>query len=525
MLRIATALLVASLALWCQQEPASWVASRARRAEKAGDIVQAYLLYAQAAATSPRNLQYWLQSQALQPRALQLSPRPLPDISAPNVEGGEAEPLTPEDLTLARQLLPPLRLQGEPGKRQLKVRGDSRAIAEQVLKAYGVDVVFDADYQPVPNLRFELDGADFAEAVVALEAATASFLVPVSERMALVARDTQQKRQELEHTMALSIPLPTPVTLQEAQELVRTIQQVFEVQKFGVDAQRRVAVVRDRASKVVPAAALFRQLLRHKAEVMIEVDFLEVNRNKSRELGIQWQTDTIFGWLGAANPFKPASISGFSRLFTLGGGASLFGIGISSSQLLATMSEREGQTLYRAQLRSSEGTPVDFHLGDKFPVITVGYFGGDTSGGQVFAPPPTFNFEDLGVVLKITPRVLEGSVISMDVDAEYKVLTGESLNGIPVIASRKMTSTVRVRQGEAAVVAGLLRVNEARTLTGIAGLASLPALGALFRQELRSEDRSEALLVIRPRLLDLPPHEFATRDLYTGTETKPRIPL
>jgi len=488
--------------------------------------VRAYLLFAQAASTDPKNLHYWLRSQALQSRALAANPL-IPPVGPPQPAAAlvETDPPTPEDLSEARQAQPPLRLRAEEGLRDLKARGDSKTVAEQVLKAYGVEAVFDADYQPLANLRFDLNQATFAEAAAALQASTASFLVPVSERMALVARDTAQKRQELEHTMAVSIPLPNPFTLQEVQELARAVQQLFEIQKFGIDSQRRIAVVRDRASKVIPAVALFRQLMRHRAEVMIEVDFMEVNRSKSRELGIQWQTDTLIAWLGSAKSLIRAPIAAFTNFATFGGGASLFGIGVSSTQLLATMSERDGQTLYSAQLRSSEGNAVNFHLGDKYPIMTVGYFGPTTGSGKAYTPPPTFNFEDLGVVLKITPRVLENSIVSMEVEAEYKVLTGEALNGIPVIANRKFNSTVRLKQGEAAVVAGLMRANEARVLTGIAGLANIPALGALFRQRQTSTDTNEVLLVIRPRVLDVPPHEFATGQLYTGTETKPRIPL
>ncbi|MBK7931313.1 MAG: hypothetical protein IPJ98_28700 [Bryobacterales bacterium] len=75
--------------------------------------------------------------------------------------------------------------------------------------------------QALSNLRFQMRGVKFTEAMTALEAATASFLVPVSEKIGLVARETPQKRQELEQQMVISVPLPEPVTTQEAQELAR----------------------------------------------------------------------------------------------------------------------------------------------------------------------------------------------------------------------------------------------------------------------------------------------------------------
>jgi general secretion pathway protein D len=105
------------------------------------------------------------------------------------------------------------------------------------------------------------------------------------------------------------------------------------------------------------------------------------------------------------------------------------------------------------------------------------------------------------------------------------VLTGQALNGIPVIANRKLVSQARVRPGEYAVLAGLVRASEARVITGIAGLAQMPALGALFRRNSKTKESGETLFVIKPRLLSPPLSEVLTPPLWTGSETKPRLAL
>ncbi len=485
------------------QDPPAFLKGDARQAEKSGDVVRAYLLYSQAAALNPKDRSAWGKAMSLRTQAITAA-KLQPGGAAP-VEMLEAlPPPDAADLAEARRLQPPLRLHGDPGPRSFDLKGDSKAIATEVLKSYGIEAIFDVDFQPVSNLRLRLENVEFREAAVALSAATATFLVPVSERMVMVAKDTAPKRQELEHTMAVTIPLPSTISVQDVQELARSVQQIMEITKFNVDSTRRIALIRDRESKVIPAVALFEQLIRYRAEVMLEVEFLEANENFELDYGLQLPTRfPVISPLRTALNFTPF-------------GAAMFGLGIANSQVFGAYSRNSTRTRTRAELRSSEGVPAQFHLGDKYPVMTGGYFGAVAQPGQQsYTPPPTFNFEDLGVVFKITPRVHGAEEITLEVEAEFKVLTGQALNGIPVIATRKFTSAARLKTGEAAVVAGLAKGSESHSVTGL----------ALFRHDNRSKEIGQAIFVIRPRLLALPASEIPTRTLHTGTDTKPKIPF
>jgi type II secretory pathway component GspD/PulD (secretin) len=157
--------------------------------------------------------------------------------------------------------------------------------------------------------------------------------------------------------------------------------------------------------------------------------------------------------------------------------------------------------------------------------MTANYVSGGTDGTTSWTPPPTISFEDLGLVLKITPRIHGAEDVTMDVEAEFKVLTGESLNNIPVIANRKLKSQVRVSSGEYAVVAGLMNASEARAISGLAGISSLPWLGPLMRKNTRDEGSNEAVIVIRPRVISLPGSERPTKAFWTGSETRYPSPL
>jgi general secretion pathway protein D len=177
-------------------------------------------------------------------------------------------------------------------------------------------------------------------------------------------------------------------------------------------------------------------------------------------------------------------------------------------------------------LRSLSGEKASLLVGQKYPIQTVAYIGDrGGSNGQVYTPPPSFNFEDLGFNIKLTPRVHDSNEVSFDLDTEFKLLGNGSLNGIPVISNRKFTTQVRMKFDESAVVSGFVSRNDVRSLSGPAGLLAIPGLAALLGSDAKSTDEQELILVLTPRLLTPPPTEFLTREIWVGSESRPRIPL
>ena len=144
-----------------------------------------------------------------------------------------------------------------------------------------------------------------------------------------------------------------------------------------------------------------------------------------------------------------------------------------------------------------------------------------SSLGQVYTPTPTFTFEDLGLVLKITPFVHDLDEITLDVEAEFKVLGSGSYNGVPVISARKFQGKLRLRTDQWAVVAGLVSTSQSKSLTGFPGLAQVPLFGQLLSQNTKSKDTTNLLIVIKPTVTSLPSSEKPTRLYWIGSEMKP----
>jgi len=491
---------------------------QAQKAERDGAIVKAYLLYAEAAAADPTNTDYWARAQALRPAAslMDASPPKPPEFPSDKMDRTLFGTITSGDLEEAQKPLPPPQLRVEPGHRDYNLQGDSQALWEQVAALLRLKVLFDGDYKPTRPFRFELANADYRDALHALESATDSFLVPISERLIFVANDSQQKRTEFERTAAVAVPFPETITVQELQEVATAIRGVLDSQKLLVDTTRHLILIRDRVAKVRLAEKLLADLLRPRAQVMIEVEILTTDLSSSLNYGLSLPTS-----FGVASFVKRANLinyfpSGFTNFLAFGGGASLLGLGITDAQLFATVSKSSSQSIFEAQVVAVEGQPATLHVGEKYPIITSGYFGNTSGSGTVYTPPPTVSFEDLGLVIKVTPHVASVDQVTLDLDAEFKLLGATTTNGIPVVANTQYQSKVDVMTGEWAVLSGLMTSQEAKTITGLPLLSYIP----LLRNTTITKDQGATLIVLKPHVTVAPPSASASWRAWAGSETR-----
>jgi general secretion pathway protein D len=511
---------------WTAPVNAEQLYKDAQKAERAGQILRAYVLYAQAAAADPTNVDYWEHAQILRPIAslLKDTEHPASQLAAADLPTDKIDRtlfgnIPDRDLDQARKPLPAPQLKAVLGRQDFDLQGDSKALWEQVAGTLHLSVIFDTQYQPTKTIHFQLNDANYRETLLALQAATDSFLTPISERLIFVANDSTQKRTEFDANVAVVIPFSETVSVQELQEVATAVRGTLDMQKVMVDTQRHLILMRDRVTKVRLAEKILEDLLRPHAQVAIDVEILTTDRTSNLNYGLM--TPTAFPLVSfiTSKYLTSAIPSGFPTFLTFGGGASLLGLGITSAQLFANVSKSSAETVLNSEVVALNGQPATLHIGDKYPLVTNTYIGGSTntaSSGQVYTPPPTFTFEDLGLVLKVTPWIHGTDEVSLEVDAEFKLLGAGAVDGIPIISSRKYTSKVRLRTGEWAILAGLMTKTEANTITGIPGLSLIPIL----RSNTVSKEDGATLIVLKPHLLILPPSEYPTWRAWSGTETR-----
>src|SRR5579862_7378754 len=155
-----------------------------QRAERAGDMLHAYLLYARAAALDPQNASYAARKTALRAIAAVSARQELAADPAEQEAAPVRSDLNAADMLEARQAVAPPRLAGSKEKKSFDLRGDPRTIFEKVAEAYGISIVFEADYQAPPPFTFRLADASFEDAFRALETVGNSFFVPVNQKLA-----------------------------------------------------------------------------------------------------------------------------------------------------------------------------------------------------------------------------------------------------------------------------------------------------------------------------------------------------
>jgi general secretion pathway protein D len=512
--------------MWAGEPGARALMRQAAKAEKNGNIAEAVLLYNRAGAKgAPAGA---VRAAALlRQRATEeagMAPLRVAATASPEELGELFAPITDRELREARELLPPPQLELAATVYSADWRETPDKIWERAGRTLGLEVLFDGEYpQGGKAVRYQATDQTGRQVLQGLSTATGSFVVALGPRKILVVKDTTQKRQEREPTVAVVLTLPDPTSAQELQEAARVVQQAMEIQKFAIDNTRRMVLMRDRVSKIRPAQHLFEQLLGARPAVVVELELYELRRTGNLTAGVGLPTSSKLFWLSRLFNNDPDKVDPGAPMATFGGGGSLIGMTLADATVTATALKSFGVTVQRAFLQSVSGQPGQLLLGERYPILAGGYFGStDTSGGQVFAPPPQIQYENLGLTMKVTPFVHDAEEMTLDVEAEFKLLSGAEINGLPILANRKFTTRARMRNGQWAILSGLTQESTTTNVSGIPGLMQIPWLGAVLRNNTVEKNDGEFLVLLKPRLLgagtDLMPGA-----IFLGSEGRPAM--
>ena len=163
------------------------------------------------------------------------------------------------------------------------------------------------------------------------------------------------------------------------------------------------------------------------------------------------------------------------------------------------------RTLANPQLRTSEGIAAQARFGERVP-IPVTTFAPIASGGVNQQPITSFNYENIGVNIDILPRMHHDDEVSLTLKIALSSISGEGFGGLPTFGNREISTTIRLKDGETNMLAGLIRDEERTTLSGVPGLSDLPLIGRLFANNHKQTQQTDIVLTLTPhivRVLDL----------------------
>ena len=163
------------------------------------------------------------------------------------------------------------------------------------------------------------------------------------------------------------------------------------------------------------------------------------------------------------------------------------------------------RTLANTQLRSSEGMPAQARFGERVP-IPVTTFAPIAQGGVAQQPITSFQYENIGVNIDITPRTHHDDEVTLALKLEISSISGTGFGDLPTFGNRSISTVLRLRDGETNLLAGLIRDDERQVMSGIPGLSDIPLVGRLFASNRRDTQQTDIVLTITPhivRVLDL----------------------
>src|SRR5579859_2174524 len=325
----------------------------------------------------------------------------------------------------------------QPGTRSFNLQGDTRTAYEQVARAFGIKATFDPDVVSRP-VHLQIENVDFRTALSILGSQTATFWRPINSTLLFVTPDTQEKRREYGLQAEQTFPLPSSVAPDEMTELLRMLREITGATRLDLDTHSRTITMRDAPEKLRLADELIRQAERARGELMLEIELLEVDRNKAQQLGItppastqaflispndirtlQKSADltnalTILGQLFSAKGFS--SIPGFT-LF--GGGYTTFLLTLPGTTANFSDALSLVQSGRQVLMRAQNGKPATFFVGDRFP-ITLSLLSGSLGSGATSTPtsftglPTSTTFPETSFAVGNNPVALAASDFNGD---------------------------------------------------------------------------------------------------------------
>jgi len=381
-----------------------------------------------------------------------------------------------------------------------------RTVFEALARAADVNFVFDKDVRSDNKVTLYLKGTTVEEAMrVILNTQQLSYKL-LNDNTVLVFPATQQKQRDVLDTVTRTFYL-TNADPKQAQTLIRTVAKSRDIY---IDERLNMVVVRDTPEVIRLVERLIQSIDIADPEVMMDIEVLEVSRGELESLGIKWPTTLSYGLTNAASVVARGA-EGLTTFTT-------------NPLAVATLSGSGSKTriLTNPKIRARNREKAKVVLAEKLPVFST--TSTPTVGGVSNAV--AISYVDVGLKLDVEPQVqLDDDVtikVGLEVSSITNTLTGPSGSIAYQVGTRQASTTLRLRDGETQILAGLINDTESRSTAGIPLLHDAPLISRLFGVTTDETKKTEIVLLVTPHIVrNVVRPSVSGTGVPSGTESQP----
>ena len=453
------------------------------------------------------------------------------DLIVQQTHASDGTPPKPEDETTVYASGPPELKPLSTAAITYKASGDAKTLFDTIGKLAGITIIYDPDF-PARRISVDLNSLTLEQALEVVCLESKAFWKPITENIILIAPDQPQKKRDYEEESLKTFYLANTVTPQDMTEIVTGLRQLFDVKRISQLNSQNAIVVRATPDVLKLVGKVIDDVDKAKPEVVVQVEVLEARTDRLRNLGVTpGQSASIAIAPNASTSTSNGSTTTTNNI-TLHDLAHLnssdYSVTLPNFTANAVLTDTDTKIIQDPELRSVDGQEATLKIGDRIPIATGSFQAGVGVGavGTAGLVNPLvntqFQYQDVGVNIHMTPRVHPDHEISLKLKIEVSSVTGTStIGGIsqPIISQRVVEHDIRLRDGQASILGGLIQRTDTKTLNGWPGLAKIPIIRYLFSSTSTDHQEDEVLIMLIPHIVRLPEWTKENlRAIYTGSD-------
>jgi len=382
-------------------------------------------------------------------------------------------------------------------------------IFETLARVGNVNILFDSSFRD-KKVKLSMTQTTFQEALERICLMFKYRYYILDDKNIIITQDSSESQKRFKKLVIKNLYFSNV----EAQDAKQVIESIFRPDKLIVNKMTNSLIVTDSLKNIVLIEKLCQFIDKRLGEVEIEVEIMEINSKKLKEYGTELSSYQI-----------GAKIEGFTEgkryndLFYLGSDDMILTMPKVAWKFFSSISNTK--ILARPKLRGLDREKMDIKLGEKRPILRT-TFVPVSSGGQNEQTISAYDMRDVGISINMTPTIHHNMEVTLDLSFELTYVTDLGGSYVPpTLGNRKVSTKLRLRDGETGIIAGLMRGTSTEGTDGIPILNSIPVLKELFSSRSKIKERTDILISITPRILRMP--EITRSDLETyivGTKEK-----